>query len=130
MPSFIFKEWDILNTTLLPTETYPGNFSYTIATTSTRFLGNKLTTVTPGGGHSSARSGAIDWREGTFIIGDITKKVTDLKRKPHGLMSLSQYVFFIDTLTSWAKLPVYIERESGAGRKGAISSSTTKSSGL
>jgi hypothetical protein len=93
MPSFVFKDSDILNTTLLPTESYPGNFSYNITTTSSRFLGSKLTTVAPNGGHSSSKSGFIDWREGTFSIGGITRKVADLKRKPHGLLSLSKYVF-------------------------------------
>jgi len=82
MPTYTLVSKDLLNTTVLPDEPQTW-ISYSINTTSSVF-GPKLTVLTPSvmrNTYGPALDGAIDWKEGTFVIGGKSVKWENLKRK-------------------------------------------------
>lgn len=87
MSSFTFNTHDILNSTLIPDQAYDTLF-YTTSTTS-GFLGRKVTTLVPSTQKDGAFRGVINWKEDTFEIGGTIRKRLDLKRNPGGILNRS-----------------------------------------
>ncbi|KAF8233678.1 hypothetical protein L208DRAFT_879978 [Tricholoma matsutake] len=83
MTTFTFKDKNILTSRL---ESNHGSGSFTTHTTYRMIgLGRKETTVIPDSGayvHDSVGSGSINWKNKTFEIGGVVKRVADLNRRP------------------------------------------------
>ncbi|KAF8077683.1 hypothetical protein FPV67DRAFT_7752 [Lyophyllum atratum] len=83
MPAYTFVSKDLLNTAVLPTESQ--NWTSYSTSTNSSVLVPKLTILTPSATrntYGAALDGAIDWQNESLIIGGMSTKLKNLKRRP------------------------------------------------